>query len=88
MTGQAAQTIVLGMEEKENNPLELEIEVLEAKIGELTELYRRVLEENRSLRASQETLNSERASLLEKNEQAKGRVEAMIRRLKSMEQNG
>ena len=75
------------MEERENNSLEQEIEALEAKIGELSELYRRVLEENRSLRASQETLNSERAALLEKNEQAKGRVEAMIRRLKSMEQN-
>jgi cell division protein ZapB len=43
-------------------------------------------EENTSLRHRQDSLISERASLLHKNEQVKGRVEAMIGRLKGMEQ--
>ena len=47
----------------------------------------RLLDENRSLRASQEQLVGERAALLSKNEQARSRVEAMILRLKSLEQN-
>jgi cell division protein ZapB len=44
-------------------------------------------EENRSLRAQQEQLSGERAQLLAKNEQARSRVEAMITRLKSLEQH-
>jgi cell division protein ZapB len=42
-------------------------------------------EENRALRQRQDTLMTERAGLLQKNEQVRGRVEAMIGRLKSME---
>jgi cell division protein ZapB len=38
------------------------------------------------LRHRQDTLIAERASLLHKNEQVRGRVEAMIGRLKGMEQ--
>jgi cell division protein ZapB len=37
---------------------------------------------------SQEQLMAERANLLAKNEQARSRVEAMINRLKALEQNG
>ena len=44
-----------------------------------------VKEENRALRARQETLASEKTSLLHRNEQVRTRVEAMIGRLKSME---
>ena len=44
-------------------------------------------EENRSLRVSQEQLATERSNLLAKNEQARSRVEAMIVRLRSLEQN-
>lgn len=58
-----------------------------AKVDRLVELCRRLSEENRSLRQSQEQLASERASLMSKNEQARTRVEAMIGRLKSLEQN-
>ena len=43
-------------------------------------------EENRALRQRQDTLINERANLLQKNEQVRARVEAMIGRLKSMEQ--
>ena len=42
-------------------------------------------EENRALRARQETLASEKTSLLHRSEQVRTRVEAMIGRLKSME---
>jgi cell division protein ZapB len=43
-------------------------------------------DENRSLKQRQDALTSERASLLQKNEQVRARVEAMIGRLKAMEQ--
>jgi len=36
----------------------------------------------------QQQLSGERAGLLARNEQARGRVEAMIQRLKSLESNG
>ncbi len=44
-------------------------------------------EENKSLRQRQDSLIAERATLLQKNEQVRARVEAMIGRLKAMEQN-
>ena len=44
-------------------------------------------DENRSLRQGQEQLVNERAQLLNKNELARSRVEAMINRLKSLENN-
>jgi len=47
----------------------------------------RLAEENRSLRHQQEQLVAERSTLLAKNEQARSRVEAMISRLKSLEQH-
>jgi cell division protein ZapB len=42
-------------------------------------------EENRALRQRQDTLSAERATLMQKNEQVRARVEAMIGRLKAME---
>ena len=42
-------------------------------------------EENRALRQRHETLTNDRAGLLQKNEQVRARVEAMIGRLKTME---
>jgi len=57
------------------------------RIDRLVELCQRLSEENRSLRQSQEQLANERAALMAKNEQARTRVEAMIARLKSLEQN-
>ena len=44
-----------------------------------------IKEENRALRQRQETLASEKTSLLNRNEQVRTRVEAMIGRLKAME---
>ena len=57
------------------------------KVDRLGDLVRRLLDENRSLRTSQDQLIGERAALLTKNEQARSRVEAMIQRLKSLEHN-
>ncbi len=73
----------------EGNPksaVELELKRLEKRLDDLIAAVNQVKEENRALRQRQETLTSERASLLQKNEQVRARVEAMIGRLKSMEQ--
>ena len=66
--------------------LELELKRLERRLEELIITVQQMKEENRALRQRQETLTTERASLLQKNEQVRARVEAMIGRLKSMEQ--
>lgn len=63
------------------------IEILTSRLEQVLDLCRRLTEENRSLRASQEHLIGERATLLSKSEQARARVDAMIQRLKSLEQN-
>lgn len=71
-----------------DDPVRAELVALASRMQELLVDYRRLREENRSLRASQESLNGERATLLARNEQARTRVEAMIQRLKSLESNG
>jgi cell division protein ZapB len=63
----------------------LEFKNLEAKLDQLIEQYTAVKNENTSLKARQDTLIQEKASLLEKTNLAKLRVEAMINRLKAME---
>jgi cell division protein ZapB len=65
----------------------LQLQQLAERVERLVELTRRLADENRSLRASQDQLIGERAALLTKNEQARSRVEAMILRLRSLEQN-
>lgn len=64
-----------------------EIRLLERRVDELIRCVDRLRDENRSLRESQATLIAERARLIEKTEEARGRVEAMIVRLKSMERD-
>ena len=64
-----------------------ELHALAQRVERLVELARRLADENRSLRHSQEQLAAERSALLNKNEQARSRVEAMIQRLKSLEHN-
>jgi len=71
----------------EHEPTLTVVAEIAARVDRLVELCRRLGEENRSLRHSQEQLAGERASLMAKNEQARTRVEAMISRLKSLEQN-
>ena len=64
-----------------------DLAALGQQLDRLLETVRRLNEENRSLRQSQEQLSGERAGLLARNEQARSRVEAMILRLKTLEQN-
>jgi cell division protein ZapB len=66
--------------------VDAELRRLERRVDELVATIGQLKEENRALRQRQDTLTSERANLLQKNEQVRGRVEAMIGRLKAMEQ--
>ena len=65
--------------------VETELQRLEVRVGELLTLVQQLTEENRSLRHRQDSLSSERATLLQKNEQVRTRVEAMIGRLRALE---
>jgi cell division protein ZapB len=74
------------MSETEHTPtMESEMQRLEARVGELLLLVRQLHEENRALRNRQDSLSGERASLLQKNEQVRASVEAMIGRLRLLE---
>lgn len=70
------------------DPVKLEVAALGQQLDRLLDVVRRLTEENRSLRHSQEQLANERAGLMARNEQARSRVEAMIQRLKALENNG
>ncbi len=70
------------------DPVHQELAALAQQLDRLLDTVRRLTEENRSLRQSQDQLSGERAGLLARNEQARSRVEAMIQRLKSLESNG
>lgn len=73
------------MEEGTAQAMDLELKRVERRLDELIAVCRQLKEENRSLRQRQENLMIERASLMQKNEQVRTRVEAMIGRLKAME---
>jgi cell division protein ZapB len=73
-------------EANSKSAVELELKRLEKRLEDLIVTVSHIKEENRALRQRQDTLTAERATLLQKNEQVRGRVEAMIGRLKSMEQ--
>ena len=64
-----------------------ELHKLLARIDLLAERMRRLQDENRSLRTQAAQLANERAQLIAKQEQAHNLVEAMIHRLKSLEQH-
>ncbi len=69
-----------------NTSFEHELKRLEKRVDALVRVCDRLQDENRSLKQRQDTLTAERANLLQKNEQVRARVEAMIGRLKAMEQ--
>jgi len=73
-------------ESSQKSAVDLELKRLEKRLEELVATVNQIKEENRALRQRQDALTSERAGLLQKNEQVRARVEAMIGRLKSMEQ--
>ncbi len=62
-----------------------DIGMLEQQVEQLIRACSHLKEENDSLRMRQESLVAEKAELIEKTEIARTRVEAMISRLKSME---
>lgn len=76
-----------GVVDVTNKTIDGDLERLELRIDALTGLCDRLYKENHSLLQRMETLTTERASLLQKNDQARGRVEAMIGRLKTLESN-
>jgi cell division protein ZapB len=63
-----------------------DLERLEKRLRQLLDQVRQLREENESLQARQETLVTERATLMAKNDEARTKVEAMIHRLKALEQ--
>jgi cell division protein ZapB len=67
-------------------PLDPELRTLELRVTQLLAVLAQVQEENRALRQRQDAISAERASLLQKNEQVRARVEAMIGRLRTLEQ--
>ena len=74
------------MAENINSTFEHELKRLEKRVDALVRVCDQLQDENRSLKQRQDVLTSERANLLQKNEQVRARVEAMIGRLKAMEQ--
>jgi len=58
---------------------------VEARLDELISLCTRLEKENTSLRTKETDWQQERARLIEKNELARTRIEAMIARLKNLE---
>jgi cell division protein ZapB len=65
---------------------EQQLQQLEQRIEELVNISARLRRENLSLQAREQKLMEERADLLKKNDIAKSKVEAIILRLKSLEQ--
>lgn len=68
-----------------SSTIDTELARLEARVNELLTLVQQLTEENRALRHRQDNLSSERANLLQKNEQVRASVEAMIGRLRLLE---
>ena len=74
------------MEKRDTGKLsEQDLKGLEIRVTELITTCEELKKENKLLKLQQDSYSSERATLIDKNEQARKRVEAMITRLKSME---
>ncbi|MCI0401448.1 MAG: TIGR02449 family protein [Gammaproteobacteria bacterium] len=63
----------------------LDLVALEARVDDLIRTVEQLKTENTALRGHQSSLVTERAALIEKTEQARSRIEAMISRLRAME---
>ena len=66
---------------------QLDISKLEKRIDELIALCAELERKHETISAKQNEWAQERTRLMEKNEQAKTKIEAMIMRLKSLEQD-
>lgn len=60
--------------------------ILAERVEQLMRACERLLQENQALREQEAALRTECDSLREKNEQSRSRIEAMVVRLKSLEQ--
>ncbi len=67
---------------------DIELKRLDESVNVLLDTISQLKEENVQLRSQQEFLQVERSRLMEKTETARTRVEAIINRLKAMENNG
>jgi len=74
---------------KKNTPslIDQELGQLEEKVDALLDIIDRLTKENQSLRAQQGTQAQERAGMLERHDEVRNRVEAIVTRLKSLETN-
>jgi cell division protein ZapB len=70
---------------KSNASLDLEFKRLEKRLEELVATVHRLKDENRALRARHDALAAEKTTVMNRSEQVRTRVEAMIGRLKAME---
>jgi len=64
-----------------------EVQALADKLDKLIERCQKLEQDNAALRELQDSWNRERAQLLHKNDLAKNKVEAMIGRLRALEQH-
>ena len=65
--------------------LDQELKRLEKRLEELVATLHRLKEENRALRQRQDSLAAEKTTVMNRSEQVRACVEAMIGRLKAME---
>lgn len=64
-----------------------ELEALATKLDRLIERCHKLEQDNAAMRALQDDWNRERAQLMQKNDLAKNKIEAMIGRLRALEQH-
>jgi cell division protein ZapB len=64
-----------------------EVQALAGKLDRLIEHCQKLERDNATLRELQDDWNRERAQLIQKNDLAKNKVEAMIGRLRALEQH-
>lgn len=62
-----------------------ELQAMAEKLDRLIERCRKLEQDNAAMRQLQDEWNRERAQLLQRNDQAKNRIEAMIGRLRALE---
>ncbi len=66
---------------------EVELKKLEFRVDELVNICDKLRDENQTLRDQHASISADKATLVEKNEQVRTRVEAMIGRLRAMEKS-
>ena len=64
---------------------EMDFNALESKVDELIALCEALVKENKELREERQSLKAERARLMERNDQARSKIDATISRLKTLE---